>query len=158
MPGPYTFYEIIQKEFNMLKHIRIVLIFVLVGVVGLYFTGVFVRGQTVNLVKEEMLALDPVFKKIINAVVLGDMKKIKPVLKEVHEAREEVEKAVRAGRKIVLQKNQEQFKEFVELDDKFHEDFEVLEKAAEAGNKKLVKDLTHKLLDVCVACHERFKK
>ena len=141
----------------MLKHIRIVLIFVLVGVVGVYFTGVSVRGQTVNLVKEEMLALDPVFKKIIDAVVLGDMKKIKPVLKEVHEAREEVEKAVKAGQKIVLQKNQDQFKEFVEMDDKFHEDFEALEKAAEAGNKKLVKDLTHRLLDACVVCHERFK-
>jgi len=125
---------------------------------GLLIAGISTWSQTVNLVKEEMLVLDPAFKKIIDAVVLGDMKKIKPALTEVHEAREEVEKAVKAGQKIVLQKNQDQLKEFVELDDKFHEDFDALEKAAEAGNKKSVKDLAHKLLDACVVCHERFKK
>ena len=115
-------------------------------------------GGGVNLVKEEMLALDPAFKKIIDAVVLGNMKIIKPALADLHEAREEVEKAVKAGQKITLQKNPDQIKEFIELDDKFHEEFEVLEKAAEAGNKKVVKDQTHKLLDACVVCHERFKK
>lgn len=115
-------------------------------------------GGGVNLVKEEMLALDLAFKKIIDAVVLGNVKIIKPALADLHEAREEVEKAVEAGQKITLQKNPDQFKEFVELDDKFHEEFKVLEKAAEAGNNKVVKDQTHKLLDACVVCHERFKK
>ena len=131
---------------------------VLVGVLGASFMGISVRSQSVNLVKEEMLVLDPAFKKIIDAVVLGNMKIIKPALTELHEAREEVEKAVKAGQKITLQKNQDQLKEFIELDDKFHEEFDALEKAAEAGNKKVVKDQTHKLLDACVVCHERFKK
>lgn len=112
----------------------------------------------VNLVKEEMLILDPAFKKVIDAVVLGDLRIIKPSLADLHEAREEVEKAVKAGQKITLQKNPDQFKEFVELDDKFHEEFEILEKAAEAGNKKVVLEQTHKLLDACVVCHERFRK
>jgi cytochrome c556 len=116
------------------------------------------RGQSVNLVKEEMIVLDAAFKKVIDAIVLGNMKIIKPALHELHEAREEVEKAVKAGQKITLQKNQDQLKEFIELDDKFHEEFEKLEKAAEAGNKKVVLDQTHKLLDACVVCHERFKK
>ncbi len=142
----------------MTKQIGVALTFVLVSVLGGYFAGGSLRGQTVNLIKEEMLALDPAFKKIIDAVVLGDMKKIKPALKEVDEAREEVEKAVKGGQKIVLQKNQDRFKEFVELDDKFHEEVEALEKAAVAGDKKEVKNLTHKLLDACVVCHERFKK
>jgi len=115
-------------------------------------------GGGVNLVKEEMLALDPAFKKIIDAVVLGNMKIIKPALADLHEAREEVEKAVKAGQKITLQKNPDQIKEFIELDDKFHEEFEVLEKGAEAGDKKIVQGQTHKLLDACVVCHERFKK
>ena len=131
---------------------------VLVGVLGASFVGISVRSQSVNLVKEEMLVLDPAFKKIIDAVALGNMKIIKPALTELHEAREEVEKAVKAGQKITLQKNQDQLKEFIELDDKFHEEFDALEKAAEAGNKKVVKDQTHKLLDACVVCHERFKK
>lgn len=112
----------------------------------------------VNLVKEEMLALDPAFKKVIDSVVLGDLKIIKPALEDLHEAREEVEKAVKAGEKITLQKNQDKTKEFIELDDKFHEEFEVLEKAAEAGNKKVVQEQTHKLLDACVVCHERYRK
>lgn len=116
------------------------------------------RGQSVNLVKEEMIVLDAAFKKVIDAIVLGNMKLIKPVLHEFHEAREEVEKAVKAGQKIALQKNQDQLKEFIELDDKFHEEFEKLEKAAEADNKRMVLDQTHKLLDACVVCHERFKK
>jgi len=115
-------------------------------------------GGGVNLVKEEMLALDPAFKKIIDAVVLGNMKIIKPALADLHEAREEVEKAVKAGQKITLQKNPDQIKEFIELDDKFHEEFEVLEKGAEAGDKKIMQGQTHKLLDACVVCHERFKK
>ena len=116
------------------------------------------RGQSVNLVKEEMIALDGAFKKVIDAIVLGNMKIIKPALHELHEAREEVEKAVKGGQKITLQKNQNQLKEFIELDDKFHEEFEKLEKAVEADNKKVVLDQTHKLLDACVFCHERFKK
>ena len=125
---------------------------------GASFLGISAWSQSVNLVKEEMLVLDPAFKKIIDAVVLGNMKIVKPALREVHEAREEVEKAVKAGRKITLQKNQDKFKEFVDLDDNFHEEVEILAKAAEAGNKKLVKDQTLKLLDACVVCHERFKK
>ena len=131
---------------------------VLVGVLGASFMGISVRSQSVNLVKEEMLVLDPAFKKIIDAVVLGNMKIIKPALTELHEAREEVERAVKAGQKITLQKNQDQLKESIELDDKFHEEFDAFEKAAEAGNKKVVKDQTHKLVDACVVCHERFKK
>jgi soluble cytochrome b562 len=133
------------------------------GILVAIVIGTSVLSQTqprgaVNLVKEEMLVLDPAFKKIIDAVALGNMKIIKPALTELHEAREEIEKAVKAGQKITLQKNQAQLKEFIELDDKFHEEFDALEKAAEAGNKKVVKDQTHKLLDACVVCHERFKK
>jgi cytochrome c556 len=124
----------------------------------LLIAGISAWSQTVNLVKEEMLVLDPAFKKIIDAVVLGDMRIIKSAVSDLHEARENVEKAVKAGQKITLPKNQDELKEFLELDDKFHEEFEALEKAAETGNKQVVKDQTHKLLDACVVCHERFKK
>ncbi len=146
-----------------MKHMKIVSISIAAGILGACVIGVSSLSQTqprtgVNLVKEEMLALDPAFKKIIDAVVLGNMKIIKPASEELHEAREEVEKAVQAGQKIALPKNQEKLQEFLNLDDKFHEEFEVLEKAAEAGNKKVVLTQVHKLLDACVVCHERFKK
>ena len=142
---------------------KFILIIAFVSILSAFLIMTSVLSQTqprgaVNLVKEEMLVLDPAFKKVIDAVVLGNMKIIKPALGDLHEAREEVEKAVKAGQKITLPKNQNQLKEFVELDDKFHEEFEILEKAAEAGNKKVVLEQTHKLLDACVVCHERFRK
>ena len=146
-----------------MKQKKFISIIAFISILSAFLIMTSVLGQTksgegINLVKEEMLALDSAFKKIIDALVLGNMKIIKPALADLHEAREEVEKAVKAGQKITLQKNQDQIKEFIELDDKFHEEFEFLEKAAEAGNKKIVKDQTHKLLDACVVCHERFKK
>ncbi len=128
------------------------------GVLGICLIAFSAWGQSGNLVKEEMLVLDPAFKKTIDAVVLGDMRIVKSSMREVHEAREEVEKAVKTGKKITLRKNQDRLKEFLELDDKFHEEFEALERAAESGNKKMVQVQTHKLLDACVVCHERFRK
>jgi cytochrome c556 len=146
-----------------MRNKKTVSIIIFIGILSIMVIGTSILSQTkpmggVNLVKEEMLALDPAFKKVIDSVVLGNMKIVKPALADLHEAREEVEKAVKAGQKITLQKNQDKLKEFIELDDKFHEEFEALEKAAETGNKKVVKDQTHKLLDACVVCHERFKK
>ena len=146
-----------------MKQKKFISIIAFISILSAFLIMTSVLSQTkpmggVNLVKEEMLALDPAFKKVIDAVVLGNMKIVKPALADLHEAREEVEKAVKVGQKITLQKNQDKLKEFIELDDKFHEEFEALEKAAEAGNKKMVKDQTHKLLDACVVCHERFKK
>jgi soluble cytochrome b562 len=146
-----------------MKQKKFISIIAFISILSAFLIMTSVLSQTkpmggVNLVKEEMLALDPAFKKVIDAVVLGNMKIVKPALADLHEAREEVEKAIKAGQKITLQKNQDKLKEFIELDDKFHEEFEALEKAAEAGNKKMVKDQTHKLLDACVVCHERFKK
>ena len=145
-----------------MKQKKFIPIIAFISILSAFLIMTSVLSQTkpggVNLVKEEMLVLDPAFKKVIDAVVLGNMKIVKPALADLHEAREEVEKAVKVGQKITLQKNQDKLKEFIELDDKFHEEFEVLEKAAEAGNKKVVKDQTHKLLDACVVCHERFKK
>jgi len=46
----------------------------------------------------------------------------------------------------------------MKLDDKFHKDLNVLLEAAEKGHKKVVEEQTHKLLDSCVVCHERFRK
>jgi hypothetical protein len=42
----------------------------------------------------------------------------------LHKAREKVGQAIKTGEKIILPKNQEKFKEFLKLDDKFHREFE----------------------------------
>ena len=55
-------------------------------------------------------------------------------------------------------KNQDKFKKFIKLDDKFHKDFEALVKVAGKGPKEIVKDRTYKIMDACVVCHERFRK
>lgn len=93
-----------------MKHKKIVIMIIFVEILGIVILGASVFGQTkprggVNLVKEEMAVLDPAFKKVINVVVLGNMEIIKPALDDLREAREEVEKAIKAGQKIPLPKN-----------------------------------------------------
>ena len=115
-------------------------------------------GTETNFILEEMTALDRAFKTVIDALVLGDMQRIPPALKEVAEARERVEKAISAGQMISLPKNQSQFREFLRLDEQFHIDLEELSKAAQTGQKKVVRNYAHRLLDSCVVCHEKYRK
>lgn len=139
-------------------------IIIVVGVLCTCLVRISAVGQTkepkrgMSLLMEEMVALDETFEAIIDAVIFDNMELIKPTIRPLHKAREKVEKAINAGEKIILPKNQDKFEEFIKLDDKFHKDFEALEKAAEKGQKKVVKDQTHKLLDDCVVCHEGFRK
>jgi len=135
---------------------------IVLGVLGTCSVGISAMSQANPeggmILKEEMLALEQVFETIIDAVIFDNMELIKPQIPPFHEARKRVEEAISAGQKIQLPKNKNKFKEFVKLDDKFHKDLETLEEAAEKGQKGVVKDLTHKLFDACVACHERFRK
>lgn len=139
------------------------IIIIVVGVFGTCFVVISAPDQTkptegMNLLREEMVALEQAFETIIDAVILANLELIKPAAAQFHKAREKVEKAISAGQRITLPKNQDKFKKFVQLDDKFHDCFRALEKAAEKGQKKVVKDQTHKLLDNCVVCHEGFRK
>lgn len=52
----------------------------------------------------------------------------------------------------------EQQKEFVEMDKGFHSDLEALAHAAHMNNRKGMLDLTRKLLEGCVSCHQTFRK
>ena len=115
-------------------------------------------GGEANPVIEEMVALDSAFKTIVGAVILGDVEMIIPALSKVREAREGLEGAVKAGYQISLPKNQNRLGDFFKLDIQFHIGLEELSGAAETGQKKVVKNLTHKLLDECVGCHERFRR
>ena len=133
------------------------------GILGTAFIGTVAWSQSkpeaeMNLIMQEMTALDRAFKTIIDAVVLGDMQPIVPALTVVAEARERVEKALKEGQQILLPKNQSQFREFLRLDEQFHIDLMELSKAAETGQKKVVRNYAHKLLDSCVVCHEKYRK
>jgi cytochrome c556 len=141
---------------------RFISIIIVVSFLGTCLIAISAMGQAKPragmVLREEMVALEEAFEIIIDAVIFSNMELIKPAVVRFHKATEKVEEAISSGPRIILPKNHDKFKEFVELDIKFHEDLASLEKAAEKGQKELVKDQTHKLLDRCVVCHERFKK
>ena len=111
-----------------------------------------------NFLREEMEALDSAYKAVIDALVLGDMNLINPELIKVQDARERLKEAEKNGYRISLSKNQKRLEDFFSLDRQFHIDLEELSSAAQTGQKKVVRNLAHRLLDACVACHERFRK
>lgn len=139
------------------------IIIIVVGIFDFCFVGISAMGQTdpkggMNVLRREMLVLEEAFETIIDAVIFENLELIKPQIPPFHEARKNFEEAISTGQKIELPKNQDKFKGFVKLDNKFQKDFEALEEAAEKGQKGVVKDKIHKLFDACVVCHETFRK
>ncbi len=122
--------------------------------------GIFLQSGAmgeVNLLREEMIALDSVFKAVLDAIIREDLRLIQPALARYGEARDRLEAGERTGYRILLPKNHGRMGDFFNLRDQFQVGLEELSKAAETGQKKVAKNLTHKLLDACVACHERFR-
>jgi hypothetical protein len=111
-----------------------------------------------NPIREEMMLLDSAFKTIIDGVVLGNFEGINPALAKVQDARARLKDALKAGYRISLPKNQKRLGDFFSLSDQLHVDLAELASAAETGQKKVVKNFSHRLLDTCVGCHERFRK
>lgn len=111
-----------------------------------------------NLIIKEMVALDKAFKTTIDAVVLNRLDKIAPAFEDVHKVREEVERTVKEGKKIALPKNQERFKLFVSLDNRFHKEVEILIESAKKNYIGRVQKQTNRLLGLCVRCHAMFRK
>lgn len=116
------------------------------------------KQETQGLVMKEMVALDKAFKTTIDAVVLNRLDRIAPAFEEVHKVREEVEKTVKEGKKITLPKNQERFKLFVSLDNRFHKEVEILIESAKKNHTGRVQKQTNRLLGLCVRCHMMFRK
>jgi len=110
-----------------------------------------------NLIHEEMLAMNAAFINLIQALILNKPDTIEKPFVKVNEAREKVEEAVKKGEKLTLPKNQSKFKEFVRIDDEYHAELEKLLVAAKNKNMKIVKAQTHKLLNLCIYCHARFR-
>ncbi|MDP1758763.1 MAG: hypothetical protein Q8K77_03090 [Thermodesulfovibrionales bacterium] len=130
-------------------------------VLVLVFTGIpsaADREASQNLIIKEMVALDKAFKTTIDAVVLNRLDKIAPAFEDVHKVREEVEKTVKEGKKIALPKNQERFKLFVSLDNRFHKEVEILMESAKKNHIGRVQKQTNRLLGLCVRCHAMFRK
>ena len=111
-----------------------------------------------NLVRKEMAALDRAFKITIEAVVLNQPEKIAPAFAEVQKIMEQVEQAVKDKKKIALPRNQNKFKVFVKLDKRFHREVGALVIAAKKKRMRAVNRQAHNLLNMCVRCHDIFRK
>lgn len=116
------------------------------------------EGQDENLLRKEMAALDKAFKITVDAVVLNQPEKIAPAFIEVQKIMEQVEQAVKDKKKIALPRNQNKFKVFVKLDNRFHREVGALVIAAKKNRTRAVNRQAHNLLNMCVRCHDIFRK
>ena len=118
------------------------------------------EGATVpasdNPVKAEMRLLDMAFKNLIDSLILNNPQAIEEPFHEVHMAKATTEAALKRG-EVKLPKNSNRMKEFVHMDEQFHGKLEALIEASRKGDMKAVQDVTHKLLNGCVQCHNMFR-
>ncbi|HSR13275.1 MAG TPA: cytochrome c [Thermodesulfobacteriota bacterium] len=114
-------------------------------------------GQA-NPLREQMEALNAAFHTMIDSVILENLQAVGPALASVRQATERLEDAVKSGSPVILPKNQNRTEDFGKINFHFQVDLEDLRQAAETGQKKVVRNLVHKLMDGCVNCHERFRK
>lgn len=108
-------------------------------------------------VKAEMKLLDKAFKNLIDSLVLNTPEAVEEPFHDVHMAKANTEKALEKG-EIKLPKNNDKMKQFVEMDEQFHKRLEHLLEASRKKDMKAVQEVTHKLLDGCVQCHNKFRK
>lgn len=107
-------------------------------------------------VKVEMRLLDKAFKNLIDSLILNNPKAIEEPFHEVHMAKANTEAALKKG-EVKLPKNNDKIKQFVQMDEQFHGKLEALIEASRKGDMKGVQDVTHKLLNGCVQCHNKFR-
>lgn len=107
-------------------------------------------------VKVEMRLLDKAFKNLIDSLILNKPEAIEEPFHEVHKAKVNTEKALEKG-EIKLPKNSNKMKEFIHMDEQFHGKLEALIEASRKKDMKAIQDVTHKLLNGCVQCHNKFR-
>lgn len=107
-------------------------------------------------VKAEMRLLNDAFKNLIDSLILNTPETIEEPFHEVHKAKANTEAALEKG-EIKLPKNGDKMKQFVELDEQFHKNLELLIEASRKKDMKTVQETTHKLLNGCVQCHSKFR-
>jgi cytochrome c556 len=105
---------------------------------------------------EEMMILDTAFREIVSAVAVYDGNRVRKALEPLHGTMEKTHAGVHEGA-VRIPKNADRVQEFVKMDKQFHRDLESLAGAAGKNDKKAMLDLTKKLLDGCVSCHQGFR-
>jgi len=118
--------------------------------------GVKERVPAEMAVKHEMRLLDGAFKNLLDAILLDTPETIEAPFHEVHNAKMETGKALRAG-KIKLPKNGDKVDEFVQMDEAFHNKLRKLLGAARKKDRQGIKASAHEILDGCIQCHNKFR-
>jgi len=113
-------------------------------------------SPNVSPVKIEMRALNDAFLNLIDSLILNTPDLIEEPFHKVHEARANTEKALEKG-EIRLPKNSAKIKQFLKMDEEFHNKLETLIEAADKKDMKAVQDITQKLMNACVQCHTKFR-
>jgi cytochrome c556 len=113
-------------------------------------------GPSDNLLIEEMLKLDTVFREVVSGVSLGDGARVHRALEAMHDTMEKTHEGVHEGT-VKIPKNSSRVKEFVDLDMKFHSKLDTLASAAQKNDHHVMLKLTKELLDGCVQCHQMFR-
>ncbi len=113
-------------------------------------------GKT-NPLKEEMWLLNTAYKILVDALVLKNPSAIAGPFEKVLKAKPRTEAALEKG-EIRLPKNNDKLGEFKKMDEEYHAMIENLIGLSKKGDMLGVHKLTHRLLDGCVRCHDRFRK
>lgn len=130
----------------------------ILALAALSFTALaYAAPPSANAVQDEMRSLDAAFKNLVGSVALGDPGPIEGYFVDLRGKREKTEEALAKGT-VRLPKNPGKMKLFAEMDEKFHAGLEKLIEASKKGDMKNVREQTHRLLDSCVVCHDKFRK
>ena len=109
-----------------------------------------------NPIKAEMRLLNDAFHNLINSIILNNPQGVEEPFHEVHRAKANKEKALERG-DVRLPKNNDKIKQFIKMDKEFHENMEILIEASQKGDTKKMQEITHKLLNGCIGCHNKFR-
>ncbi len=139
---------------NSKSHIKKIIITVCVCVISGFASS---APAADNPLKEEMRQLDTAFKNLVNDVVLSNLSAVEGHFHELHALKERTHTAFEKG-EIKLPKNGGKMKLFEQFDASFHKELKQLIKASKKGNTKVVRGLTHRLLDACIRCHGVFRQ
>jgi len=105
---------------------------------------------------EEMMTLDSAYREVVSAVALGDSARVHKALESMHGTMEKTHEGVHTGT-VTIPRNAARIKDFVKMDEAFHEKLESLARAALRNNQKEMLRTTKLLLDGCVQCHQMFR-
>ncbi len=132
------------------------------GIALLAFAGTAIAAEApakpaANPLKDEMWHLNAAFKGLIDSLVLQTPGDIAGPFEEVLKAKAKTDAALEKG-EIWLPKNNDRKDEFRKMDEESHGQIEDLIKNSKKGDMKGVQELTHKLFDGCVRCHNTFRR